>query len=207
VLTTLCDSLCALFRSAKSSPPKRRDFVLDCLSLVQCLAKYYNPPKEGVCVETLDELVGVKNVGSSVVVKDQLLEKVGGGLISLIASVLPGSEDPNSTQINADGVLLSADALRQLIQIARLDVKRFQALCEGESSEGGWSGQGGYLEFSYICNLILSATALSNAHTDAGDVLVLCIVLIGYVCVGNKNNQQRLAWGGEKVSSSNGQEA
>ena len=78
---------------------------------------------------------------------------------------------------------------------------RFQALCEGEDREsGGWSGQGGYLEFSYICNLILTATALRSASDRACmDVLVLCIVLIGYVCVGNTPNQQRLAWGGDRA--------
>jgi len=196
VLTSLCDAVCALLRSAKCSPMKRREFVRDCLCLVQCLAKYYKREVGEGGVETFEELERVESEGVGVQIKDQLLEKVGGGLISLIASVLPASEDPNSTEINKEGVRLSADALRQLIQIARLDVRRFQGLCEGESSEGGWSGQGGYLEFSYVCNLILTATQLERESGDNTDVLVLCIVLIGYVCVGNYNNQQRLAWGG-----------
>ena len=125
VLTPLCSAVCALLRSAKASPPARRDFVLEVLCLVQCLAKYFKQESDTVCVATYEELTRVEDSEAcSALIKDQLLEKVGGGLISLIATVLPASGDPNSTEINEDGVRLSADAMRQLIQIARLDIKR-----------------------------------------------------------------------------------
>ena len=104
--------------------------------------------------------------------------------------------------------------LRSLANVAAMDVKRFQTLCKGEVNKG-WEvresavmgrdvaaanscrflssqGGGGYLEFNYVCNVILSAPL--DAAVE--ECLKWCVVLIGLYVVCNPNNQQRLHWGG-----------
>ena len=112
-------------------------------------------------------------------------------LRSLIASVLPDTSNPNSSSVNPEGVPLSVACLRSLANVAAMDVKRFQILCKGEVNKG-WEGGGGYLEFNYVCNVILSAPL----DAPVEECLKWCVVLIGLYVVCNPNNQQRLHWGG-----------
>ena len=192
VLTPLCEGICSLLRAAGNK--SKNNFVASgAIPVVEALALFFRGTTkfqdDDRLIETMDSLCTVE--ADSVPVKDVLLEKVGGGLISLVASLLD-TKDPNSVGVNEEGLGLSTLALGALIKIARLDLRRFQVLCKGEVSSG-WTGGGGYLEFQYCIGKILGGVETKGID----ECLAHCIVLIGYYVVGNVNNQQRLHWGGE----------
>jgi len=196
VLTPFCEGVCSLLRAAGGSVvgEVQNPFIGEgAIPVVEALALFHAGTKrmeEGVLVETMEELCEVE--GDSIPIKDKLLEIVGGGLISLVASILPRDDNPNSVGINEEGLQLSTLALRALVHIAKLDIRRFQVLCKGEVSSG-WTGGGGYLEFQYCIGLVLGGVGTNNVD----ECLFHCLAIIGYYVVGNSNNQQRLHWGGE----------
>mmetsp|Transcript_19605 Transcript_19605/g.40955 ORF Transcript_19605/g.40955 Transcript_19605/m.40955 type:complete len:1330 (+) Transcript_19605:183-4172(+) len=195
VLMPFCEGVCSLLRAAGGNTGEVKNPVIGegAIPVVEALALFYDGTKRmspGTLVETMDELCEVE--GDSIPIKDKLLEIVGGGLISLVASILPRDQNPNSVGINVEGLELSTLALRALVHIAKLDLRRFQVLCKGEASSG-WTGGGGYLEFQYCIGLVLGGVGTK----DFDECLFYCLVVIGYYVVGNANNQQRLHWGGE----------
>ena len=49
-------------------------------------------------------------------------------------------------------------ALAALVTVCKLDLRRFQILCRGETKTG-WENGGGYLEFSYVAGVVLQGVA------------------------------------------------
>ena len=195
VLTPFCEGVCSLLRAAGGSVGEVRNPLVGegAIPVVEALALFYTGTKRmkvGTLVQSMDEICEVEV--DSIPIKDKLIEIVGGGLISLVASILPRDQNPNSVGINVDGLQLSTLALRALVHIAKLDLRRFQILCKGEESSG-WTGGGGYLEFQYCISLVLGGVGTKEAE----ECLFHCLTIIGYYVVGNANNQQRLHWGGE----------
>ena len=195
VLTPFCEGVCSLLRAAGGSAGEVRNPLIGegAIPVVEALAIFYTGTKRmkpDTLVESMDEICEVE--GDSIPIKDKLIEIVGGGLISLVASILPRDQNPNSVGINVDGLQLSTLALRALVHIAKLDLRKFQILCKGEASSG-WTGGGGYLEFQYCIGLVLGGFGTKEAE----ECLFHCLTIIGYYVVGNANNQQRLHWGGE----------
>ncbi|GMH79494.1 hypothetical protein TrLO_g4063 [Triparma laevis f. longispina] len=189
VLTPLCEILSCVLRSFKLPSSRESLIAKVLLPLIETLAE--GDGEEGVVSLASFWRVEVDKLH----LKDLMLEKVGGGLISLVASVLPDTSNPNSSFTNANGVPLSVLCLQCLCLISQMDVKRFQLLCKGEVASG-WEGGGGYLEFNYVANVILSAPLNSG---EIEECLKWCIILLGYFVVCNPINQQRLHWGGDNL--------
>ncbi|GMH67258.1 hypothetical protein TrST_g7385 [Triparma strigata] len=190
VLTPLCEIMSCVLRSFKL-PSSREGLITNVLlPLIETLGEG-DGGEEGVV--SLASFWRVEAERSDL--KDLMLEKVGGGLISLVASVLPDTSNPNSSATNANGIPISVLSLRCLCRCAAMDVKRFQVLCRGEVASG-WEGGGGFLEFNYVCGVVLSAPLNSG---DIEECLRWCIVLMGYYVINNPVNQQRLHWGGDPL--------
>ena len=217
VLTPLCDALSAMLRavtggngavtnaSKQQKSGGRHDFLSGgAIPLVDALASFFERDKERGA--TWASITDVDCDPVSIALKSMLQERVGGGLVSLIASILPLAKNPNSYDVCQDNAGLSSQALRALVSVGKIDLKRFQLLCKGEHVGGAnaWEGGGGYLEFNYMCGVVLGGVGnlvgKGGKWGDFDECVKNCIVLLGYYCINNQNNQQRLHWGGPSVT-------
>ena len=221
VLTPLCDSIVAALRSVTNLPALSSGLMNVLYSLgpfVETLATFSfdestignNVKERGteVAVHTFDDIARINNDPISISLKECLVEKIGGSLIGVVASVLPlanqgsaGAGGIASFEVCVEGGQLSAMALNALVTVCKLDLRRFQVLCRGETKTG-WEGGGGYLEFSYVAGVVCQGVAkICGEKRD--EFLESClekmIVLLGLYTLENAENQQRLNWGSDET--------